>query len=739
MRKFYFNAEARCARDGVVGLPERSEFEGQQGAARRRGFVGHIKGLALSVFCLMAAFSASAYTTDGNGTATVTVPQNAENDKNGNAAALEDLKNALADASVSTVILTAHLVLTSGTELVSPSEGVRKVVRLPDPFLPEDGSVRVGTENNKTVIVSPAADEYTKDYLFLIKEGSKVTIGNLTLMGGFTGERDNPDQASVGGIDNYGYLEMHDVDMLRTGTALLNRPGARAALIHCNIVRNANWYGGGILNFAERVGTEDEYINGGTLVMDCCSLTENESLGPQHGGGAAENQGLMCLNNCVVANNASTEIGGGINNCKGGELFVMNSTFTGNITTSKDYQTDAGGAIGNAGGASHVHIVNSILAYNGYDDGTRVDASSLGRYTESQEIACSLIHSVYDAMSGMPTAINDTGTTKEYSGLINNVAYSGIIAAGATGNGGKTSAFNHPLVTSSNKDTDPWALAPSMSSQTADHYIFRNAVATYFDYSELFEGDEPVIGMAYDLGNERIVMGTAVVDTDKKVETTFSGGSRSPNFIGACAVLVKSDDDTTPPVKLFWVELGEFTGGRVSGVTIYRDSYISNTVITVHAYPDSAHYLDGWIINGEKVEGSAQKNIFSFPVTTDIVITPIFAPVVTQIVRVRQRYPWNNLVDIDYTVAEKDVIDYRLVFIASFVTNGVRVTMQLKSFVDNAGKNTQGLYTPQRLGEKIDLRKDGPHRVTWDSAADGVRLKDGEFSIKLLACEGDER
>jgi hypothetical protein len=712
MRKFYFNAE------------------------------GYIKGLALSVFCLMAAFSASAYTTDGNGTATVTVPQNAENDENGNAAALEDLKKALADASVSTVILTAHLVLTNGTELVSPSEGVRKVVRLPNPFLPDSGSVRVGTENNKTVIVSPAENQYTKDYLFLIKEGSKVTIGNLTLMGGFTGKRDNPDQASVGGINNYGYLEMHDVDMLRTGTALLNQPGARAALVHCNIVRNANWYGGGILNFAEAKSTNSGtvYSNGGTLVMDCCSLTENESLGPQHGGGAAENQGLMCLNNCVVANNASTEIGGGINNCKGGQLFVMNSTFTGNITTSALYETDAGGAIGNAGGASHVHIVNSILAYNGYDDGTSVTPSSLGRYNESQVVACSLLYSVYDAMSGMPTAINDTGTTKNYTGLFNGFDSGGIIAAGATKTDGRTSAFDHPLVGRSNGND--WALEPTMTSQPEGHFIFRNAVTTYFDYSEIFEGDKPVIGMAYEVNGDRKPMGDGklVGDTNKKVETDFSGKSRvDPNFIGASAVTKKSVHDTKPGVTLFMVKLGDFTGGRVSGVTVYGDSYRSNAVVTVHGYPDSAHYLDGWIINDVKQPGSEQQYIYSFPVTTNITITPIFTPVETKIIRVRQRYPWNNLVDIDYSVAEKDAIDYRLVFIASFVTNDVKVRMQLKSFIDNTGKNAQGGYTPQRLGEKRDLRKAGEHRATWDSAADGVRLKAGEFSIQLMACEGDER
>ena len=695
-----------------------------------------LKTRIFAFLCVCAGFCASAYDITGTGEATVTV------DENSNANALADLQAALNAPEIKTVIITAHIELTDGTKLIAPliNENERKTVRLPNPFLPEGGYVRIGKEGEKTVIVSPAADEYTKDYLFLIKKGSKVVIEDLTLMGGFTGDPKDPDKESVGGIDNHGYLEMDNVDILRTGTALLNRPGARAQLVLCNIVRNANWFGGGILNFCEhnKVGDTTQYKNGGTLVMDRCSLTQNQSLGPRHGGGAAENQGYMYLNNCVVANNSSTEIGGGLNNCKGGQLYVMNSTLIGNITTSTEYESDAGGAIGNAGGASHVHVVNSILAYNGYDNGSYVIPSSLGRYSDSVDIACSLLYSVYDAMSGMPTAIYDTGTTKEYQGLFNSIDNNGIVAAGS--GGGTTSAFDHPLIASANKDSDPYALEPSMTSQPEGHYIFNNAVITYFDYSKIFEGDKPVIGMAYsdDGGTTRIQL-EGCADTSKQITIAFDGAARDPNFIGASAVSVKTEADTRPPETLFWVELGEFTGGQVSGVTVYRDSYISNTVITVHAYPDSAHYLDGWKINGNKVEDSSGKNIFSFSVFTNITITPIFAPVVTQIVRVQQRYPWNNLVDIDYTVAEKDVIDYRLVFVASFVTNEVPVTIQLKSFVDNAGKNAQGRYTEQRLGEKLDLRKDGPHRVTWDSAADGVRLKNGEFSIRLMACEGDER
>jgi hypothetical protein len=56
-----------------------------------------------------------------------------------------------------------------------------------------------------------------------------------------------------------------------------------------------------------------------------------------------------------------------------------------------------------------------------------------------------------------------------------------------------------------------------------------------------------------------------------------------------------------------------------------------------------------------------------------------------------------------------------------------------------AGKINNGKFQEQRLGEKPDLRKSGPHRVTWDSAADGVKIKGTNLRLRLLACEGDER
>ena len=659
---------------------------------------------------------------------------------------IDEFRKALADDAVGTVILarpssgSSALKINADTVLDGMmSNGQRKTIQVETPFLPDTGEVRIATDSaGKTYIASPAAGTYSTYRLFEVAKGVKLTLENMVLMGGFTGSVTVDETATTGGIDNYGHLEMRNVDILRTGTAVLNRSNARALLVDCNIVRNANWYGGGVLNFSERVSGTDTYINGGTFVMDSCSLTENESLGPQHGGGAAENQGVMCLNNCIIANNASTEIGGGINNCKGGALFVMNSTFIGNVTTSESYGKTAGGAIGNAGGASHVHIVNSILAYNGYDDGEFVDSSSLGRYKGSTDtVSCTIFSSIYDAVEGMES-IDDAGSTLEYRNIFNSVESQPIVSAGSAT--GTTSYFEHPLVVSADPENDPNSLSPSMTSQPEDHYIFANAVTTYFDYSGIWDEPAANIGIAFETNGVRTALGKKVSDTDNKVVVGYAGADRvDNNFIGAAGVPVRKEFDPEPDPFHFWVKLGEFSGGKVSGVTVYGDSYRSNSVVMVHAVANSAHYLDGWTINGETVQNSAQKYVFSFAVTTNIVIAPIFSAVQTRIFRVRQRYPWNNLVDIDYSVSEENAVLYRLVFFATYTDDaGNEKTVQLRSFVKNDLRSEHG-YIEQRLGEKENLRKAGEHRVTWDSAKDGVNLKGRDVHIQLLACEGDER
>jgi hypothetical protein len=224
-----------------------------------------------------------------------------------------------------------------------------------------------------------------------------------------------------------------------------------------------------------------------------------------------------------------------------------------------------------------------------------------------------------------------------------------------------------------------------MQTQLPDHYIYKLAVPTYFDYSAIVNGTGTKPVMAFETNNVVTALGDDVnsipAGVDKStvlVDKTFNGDSRlEHNALGAVTVPVITNPDTPLPPGIFWVQLGDFVGGKVSGVTIYRDSYISNSAVTVHAVADSAYYLDGWAINSNKVENSEHNYIFTFRVIEDTVITPLFKPVVTGITGAKQRYPWNNLVDIDYMITEEDAVDYRLVFLARFEEGGTNRTVQL--------------------------------------------------------------
>ena len=92
-----------------------------------------------------------------------------------------------------------------------------------------------------------------------------------------------------------------------------------------------------------------------------------------------------------------------------------------------------------------------------------------------------------------------------------------------------------------------------------------------------------------------------------------------------------------------------------------------------------------------------------------LLAVPVVAAPTLKVDRVQQRYPWNGLVDIDYTVSGyeegTDPNDYTVAFSFEAVTNGVAVSKTPTSFETFAS---------------CDLpRTSGSYRVTWDTAADG--------------------
>lgn len=87
--------------------------------------------------------------------------------------------------------------------------------------------------------------------------------------------------------------------------------------------------------------------------------------------------------------------------------------------------------------------------------------------------------------------------------------------------------------------------------------------------------------------------------------------------------------------------------------------------------------------------------------------------------RVQQRYPWNNIVDIDYTVAgiDDDPNDYQLQVVVSATVGGEKVEITASNFVGAAC---------------CDLScANGQSRASWNSGLDGVDFISDNVTIKL--------
>ena len=85
-------------------------------------------------------------------------------------------------------------------------------------------------------------------------------------------------------------------------------------------------------------------------------------------------------------------------------------------------------------------------------------------------------------------------------------------------------------------------------------------------------------------------------------------------------------------------------------------------------------------------------------------------------VAARQRWPWNGKVDIDYTITGDDASDKVI---------AVQVT----------DHNTGTVYTPKSF-QAIPSTGAGTHRITWDTAADGLNLISTNVSVTVALTNG---
>ena len=194
------------------------------------------------------------------------------------------------------------------------------------------------------------------------------------------------------------------------------------------------------------------------------------------------------------------------------------------------------------------------------------------------------------------------------------------------------------------------------------------------------------------------------------------------------------------PEVVAWLTLSpNYANGTVSGVTTTGDAHPIGSEVVVSATPASGYYLAGWktastageLASAGFAPNSIGRTRYALVLEEDTWIVPVFKELETMILRGVQRYPWNNLVDIDYYLKD-DVTNARLVFMVTDEVSGRTVTM--RSFRDNTD-----VSQPITVGGTPALRQPGWHRITWDANADGVAVFSRNVTYTLQVCQGVER
>lgn len=423
--------------------------------------------------------------------------------------------------------------------------------------------------------------------------GKTIVISDMSIKGGRVA-------ASGAGILNYDgtTLKLNGVSISNSrgsdsygGGGLVNPTGGVVFLNNCNISRNAARFGGG-------------FLNGGTMFVESSTFSENRSTGFDGGGGAGENQSLLYINNSTFANNKSTELGGAINNVLG-TTYATNSTFTGNVA----YGTFAGGAIANNGGTATV--MNSIFAYNYKNTGTpSAPVYALSDIFKYDGNAATAYYSIFQT-SDVTSVVSDPSNIS-YTGLADgsdNSIFTGGINAKILGPTGVELGANtvfQPFLVKASADSTPTVplKASSPALATGTQTGFTNGDGT------------PIVGY---------YNGSTWVD---KVGAGSSGHEVTVDQNGvtrAATPAVGSVEATVSGIDMLKVVAPTDGGGSVSGGTVYGDTYVSGSVITLTAIADDGYKFDSWsdISDGSGTTVSIS-NPYTVTLTDNLIIAPIF-------------------------------------------------------------------------------------------------------------------
>ena len=474
------------------------------------------------------------------------------------------------------------------------------------------------------------------DSVIYVHPGCDVTIRNLHVMGGgvIRGDWDN---AGKYGIVNDGVLLLDDVTVTRSNGAVYNRVGGRMRMEDCRIVRNCRHSAGG-------------FYNHGFAVMNRTSLSENRSLNDYGGGGACENGGELYVNNCVICNNSSTEIGGAINNFSTlaghPRLYMMNTTVSGNFcATSIDHHNGGGIGVRAFSQPGTFYSLNNLICCN-YRVELRDDTIGLSDVAilENSLLEDGMTNKLYYTVYDDGGIIRDPGTVDK-SVYVNEQAvalsseeallvFHGYYASPRVYQNAKTTAMDVKGALLVAKDDGSYAselarYAPIVNAASNRAVLGRNGVYTYFDASEWKSGVvrmsyAPVVGEA-EIGSlsaagEMVSFANLPSAGADCMVTNFyeSASGRSFGIAGASGWI--EEDKVYYTVKL----AGEVTGCKVTGITLFGDSYESGTEITLTATPGYARSFLGWF-EGDAETPVSTASVWTFQVLADRVLQPRFS------------------------------------------------------------------------------------------------------------------
>ncbi len=416
----------------------------------------------------------------------------------------------------------------------------------------------------------------------LIKNSGALTLENLTVFGG-KGEC----------IHNSGELTMTSVSVERAhltsgyGAGLYNISTAKAVLTSCNIRRNGcDSAGGG-------------FYNSGILILENTSIVENRNFGSGNGGGGGENRGTLYMNNCTVSNNQSSEIGGGINNY-GGTAYIMNSTFTGNVTTAATAYY--GGAIGINGGK--VYAANSAFAYN-FAGGVLND---IGIYSLSEKnvnlynCAYGKINKSSSSSDPVTTNCQTLSDTDTAATVFNGSRSSGIIDK--EGIEDTENTFELPLITKPD------------GASTYGVYLNAASPLKTGGTDTYYKRDGFTVSMSYKNGGNLDGFSTLpkAIDEDKVTEYA-DGTGRSSGVIGSAS------DKTA---EYYTVKVNPAKGGTVIGGSAQGNTYVKGSDIKITAVPNTGYTFGGWLKDDEITPSNTAPEYTISSIDSNITLTPVF-------------------------------------------------------------------------------------------------------------------